>query len=170
MALTRHHTKLPLHVYFYILCSVVSCCYCYSFAQSYLTLCNPMDCRAPGFPVLHCLPEFAQVHIHWVSDAVPTISSPTALFSFCLQSFPASRSFPRSPLLSCLILHCPLFLLPSIFPGIKIFPNESTLVSSPVLGLKIKEGRILPCLLPFSQLLEQFLTHRKDLHSTMNSW
>ena len=29
-----------------------------------LTLCNPMDCNMPGFPVLHCLPEFAQTHVH----------------------------------------------------------------------------------------------------------
>ena len=28
-----------------------------------------MDCSTPGFPVLHCLPELAQTHIHWVSDA-----------------------------------------------------------------------------------------------------
>ena len=35
-----------------------------------LTLCNPMDCNTPDFPVLHYLPEFAQTHIHWVSDAI----------------------------------------------------------------------------------------------------
>ena len=35
-----------------------------------LTLCDPMDCSTPGFPVLHCLPEFAQVHIHWIGDAI----------------------------------------------------------------------------------------------------
>ena len=34
------------------------------------TLCNPMDCIKPGFPVLHYLPEFAQTHVHWVSDAI----------------------------------------------------------------------------------------------------
>ena len=33
-------------------------------AQSCLTLCNPMDCHTPGFPVLRYLPEFAQVHVH----------------------------------------------------------------------------------------------------------
>ena len=35
-------------------------------AKSCLTLCGPMDCSVPGFPVLHCLPEFAQTHGHWV--------------------------------------------------------------------------------------------------------
>ena len=30
-----------------------------SVAQSYPTLCNPMDCSMPGFAVLHCLLEFA---------------------------------------------------------------------------------------------------------------
>ena len=34
-----------------------------SVAKSYLTLCNPMDCSMPGFPVLHHLPEFAQTHV-----------------------------------------------------------------------------------------------------------
>ena len=29
-----------------------------------------MDCSSPGFPVLHCLPEFAQTYVHWVSDAI----------------------------------------------------------------------------------------------------
>ena len=29
--------------------------------QSCPTLCNPVDCSMPGFPVLHCLPEFAQI-------------------------------------------------------------------------------------------------------------
>ena len=28
------------------------------------TLCDPMDCSTPGFPVLHSLPEFAQTHVH----------------------------------------------------------------------------------------------------------
>ena len=41
-----------------------------SVAKSCLTLCNPMDYSKPGFPVLHCLPEFAQSHIHWVNDAI----------------------------------------------------------------------------------------------------
>ena len=31
---------------------------------SYLTLCDPMDCSTPGFPVLHQLPEFVQIHDH----------------------------------------------------------------------------------------------------------
>ena len=43
---------------------------CCSVAQSCPTLCNPMDCSTPGFPVLHNLPEFAQTPVHWVSDAI----------------------------------------------------------------------------------------------------
>ena len=56
------------------------CCLCCSDAKSYPTLCNPMDCSTPGFLVLHCLPEFAQTHVHWVGDAIqPThpLSSPS---------------------------------------------------------------------------------------------
>ena len=41
-----------------------------SFAQSYPTLCNPMDCCMTGLPVYHQLPEFTQTHVHWVSDAI----------------------------------------------------------------------------------------------------
>ena len=33
-------------------------------------LCDPMDHSTPGFPVLHYLPEFAQTHVHWVSDVI----------------------------------------------------------------------------------------------------
>ena len=39
-------------------------------AQSCLTLCNPMDCSTPGFPVHHLLPELIQTHIHQVRDAI----------------------------------------------------------------------------------------------------
>ena len=39
---------------------------CCLVAKSCPTLCDPMDCSVLGFPVLHCLPEFAQTHGHWV--------------------------------------------------------------------------------------------------------
>ena len=66
-----------------------------SVPQSCLTLWDPMDCSMPGFPVLHHLLELAQTQVHWVGDA-PTISSSVVPFSSCLQSFPASESFPMS--------------------------------------------------------------------------
>ena len=53
-----------------------------------------MDCSLPGFPVLHYLLKFAQIHVHWASDAIP--------FSNTL-----------SPL-----------LLSSIFPSITVFSNQ----------------------------------------------
>ena len=40
-----------------------------SVTQSCPTLCDPMDCSTPGFPVHHQLQELAQTHVHWVSDA-----------------------------------------------------------------------------------------------------
>ena len=57
-----------------------------------------MDCSAPGFPVLHCLPELAQTRVHWVGDTI-------------------------QPSYLC---H-PLLLLLSTFPSIRVFffPNES---------------------------------------------
>ena len=62
-----------------------------------LTICNPMDCSIPGFPGLHHLLEFVQTHVHQVGDAI-----------------------------HYLILCRPL-LLPSIFPSIRVFSNESVL-------------------------------------------
>ena len=47
--------------------SGVCCC---SVAQSCLTLCHPMDCSLPGFPVLQRFAELAQTRVHWVSDAI----------------------------------------------------------------------------------------------------
>ena len=38
--------------------------------QSCLTLCNPMDCSTPGFPVHHQLLKLAESHVHRVSDAI----------------------------------------------------------------------------------------------------
>ena len=41
-----------------------------SVAQSCLTLCDPMDCSMPGFPVHHQLLELMQIHVHRVGDAI----------------------------------------------------------------------------------------------------
>ena len=66
--------RIGLHI---LLC----CC---SVALPRPTLCNPMDCSTPGFPVLHYLLELAQTNVHWVDDAIqpsrPLLSpSPPAL-------------------------------------------------------------------------------------------
>ena len=71
---------------------------CCSVAPSCQTLCGPIDCSTPGFPVLHRLPEFVPTHVHWINDA-------------------NQLSPPLSPLL----------LLPSILPGIRVFSSESAL-------------------------------------------
>ena len=42
----------------------------FSVVQSSLILWASMDCSMPGFPVLYHLPELAQTHVHWVSDAI----------------------------------------------------------------------------------------------------
>ena len=47
---------------------IMLCCY-RSVAKLCPTVCDPMDCSMPGSSVLHCLPEFAQIHVHWVGDA-----------------------------------------------------------------------------------------------------
>ena len=63
------------------------------------TLCYPMDCSTPGFPVHHQLPELPQAHVLRVSDAIQ----------------------PSHPLLS-------LLLLPSVFPSIRVFTSELPLL------------------------------------------
>ena len=60
-----------------------------------------MDCSTPGLPVLHQLLELVQTHVHRVGDATH------------------------------LILYHPLLFLPSIFPSIRVFSNESVLIRWP---------------------------------------
>ena len=55
-----------------------------SVAQSFLTLCDPMNCSTPGLPVHHQLPEFTQTHVHRVHDAIQ-------------PSHPWSSPFPPAP-------------------------------------------------------------------------
>ena len=85
-----------------IICSFFELGYfcCCSVTRLYLTFCDPMDCSMPGSPVLHCLPEFVQIHVHWVSVMLSNH------FLFCPNS---------------------LFLLPSVFPSIRVFFKESAL-------------------------------------------
>ena len=59
-------TELIPDIYVYIL---ICGCFCLV-VQSCLTLCDPMDCSMPGFPVHHHLPKLAQTHVHWVGDAI----------------------------------------------------------------------------------------------------
>ena len=64
-----------------------------SVSQSCLTLCDPMDCSTPGFHVLHS-PRVCSDSCPLSRWCHPTISSSVVPFSSCLQSFPASGSFP----------------------------------------------------------------------------
>ena len=59
-----------------------------SATQSCQTLCDPMDCNTPRFPVHHQLPELAQTHVHRVSDA---IQSPHPLLSPSPPAFNLSQ-------------------------------------------------------------------------------
>ena len=70
-----------------------------SVTQSCPSLCNPMDCNMPGFPVHHQLPELVHTHVHQVSDAIqPSHSlSSSSLPTFSLSQhqglFPVSQFF-----------------------------------------------------------------------------
>ena len=69
---------------------IIFCCCC-SFAKSCPTLCDPIFCSTPPFPILHCILEFAQTHINRINHLV-------LCRSLFLQSFPASESFLMSQL------------------------------------------------------------------------
>ena len=65
-----------------------------SVTQSCPTLCDPMNRSMPGLPVHHKLPEFTQIHVHWVSDAIQPshpLSSPSPPAPN--PSFPMSQLF-----------------------------------------------------------------------------
>ena len=73
---------------------VYTCCVQFSpVAQSCLTLCDPMDCSMPGFPVHHQLPDLTQTHVHRVMPSNHLILFSVVPFSSCLQSCPASGVF-----------------------------------------------------------------------------
>ena len=62
------------------------------------TLCDPMDCSMPGFPVLHCLLEFAQTHVHCVNDAIQPSHPLSTPSPPVLSLSPESGSFPMNHL------------------------------------------------------------------------
>ena len=78
-----------------------------SVAQSCLTLCDLMDCSTPGFPSSHQLPELAQTHVHWVSDAIetshPLLSHSPPAFNLSLYSW-GNCIFGGVCMLSCVRL------------------------------------------------------------------
>ena len=79
--------KIKLKLPIYSVCSVSHSC---------LTLCSPMNCKTPRFPVHHQLPELAQTHAQYISDAIQPSHPLSSPFSSCLQTFPASGSFQMS--------------------------------------------------------------------------
>ena len=62
-----------------------------SVTQLCLTLCDPINCSLPGFPVYHQLLEIAQTHVHWVGDAIqsshPLLSPSLPAFSLSIRVF-----------------------------------------------------------------------------------
>ena len=75
--------------------TILDQCMC-SVTKSGLTLCHPMDCSTSGLPVLHHLPEFAHIHVHWVGDAIHLILC--CPFSPALN-FPSIRVFSNESVL-----------------------------------------------------------------------
>ena len=79
-----------------------------------------MNCSTPGFPSLHYLPEFAQTHV--MNCSTPGFPALHYLPEFA-QTHVTESVMPSNRLILC---H-PLLLLPSVFPNIRVFSNESTL-------------------------------------------
>ena len=69
-----------------------------SVAQSCPTLCNPMNRSMPGLPVQSPSPRVHSDSRPLSQWCHPAISSSVVPFSSCLQSLPASESFPMSQL------------------------------------------------------------------------
>ena len=89
--------KEPLGPFISLVCAYIKCWWCFVVqSPSCVWLCDPMDCSKPDFPVLYCLPECAQISRPLSQWYYLTISSSATLFSFCLQSCPASGVFPMS--------------------------------------------------------------------------
>ena len=87
------HVNINGYIYIVSKCSQNPRSLC-SVAQSCLTVCNPTDCSTPGFPVLHYLPEFAQIHVHWVGDAIqPSHPLLPSSFAFDLSQHQGLKAF-----------------------------------------------------------------------------
>ena len=69
-----------------------------SVPQLCLTLCDPTNCSTPGLPVHHQLPEFTQIHVHQVGDAIQTSYPLSSSSPPAPNLFPASGSFQLSQL------------------------------------------------------------------------
>ena len=122
-----------------------------------------MDCNIPGFPVLHCLLEFAQTYVHWVSDAIqpshPLWSpSPPALnlswhqvlFQWCLFAlgWPKYWSFSFSTSIPIKFRAVPLGLTDLI----SLLPKRFSRVISSTTVLKHQFFDTQPCLWSNSHL------------------
>ena len=66
----RQNTTLQICLRLYIMCLIDTFLNCCSVGTSCLIPWNAMDCSKPGFSAPHHLPEFAQVHVYWISDAI----------------------------------------------------------------------------------------------------
>ena len=94
-------------------------CHC-SVTKSCPTLWDPVDCSMPSFPVLHYLLEFAQIHVHWISNAIQP-----------------SHLLPPSSL-----------LVFKLSPNQGLSKVQNVLVSGPSWPLTHKAHSLLPSLLP----------------------
>ena len=89
LSMMTESIQIAISFGFYLPVMGICCC---SVAKSCLTLCNQADCSTPGSSVLRYLPELAQIHVHWVSDAIQP-SHPLLSHSLLSSVFPSIRVF-----------------------------------------------------------------------------
>ena len=98
-----------------------------------------MDCSTPGFPVHYQIPKLAQTHV--IKSVMPS---------------------------NHLILCCPLLLLPSILPSIRVFSNESVLhIKYWSFSFNISPSNEHPGLISFSMGLLDLLAVKGTLKSLL---
>ena len=92
----RQNATLQICLTLYVMCFSGTFFYCCSIGTSCLTPCNAMDCSTPGFSVPHHLPEFAQVHVHCIGDAIqpshPLMSTSFSALNLLQHNLKASVS------------------------------------------------------------------------------
>ena len=151
------HTRvesLPILIWWVFsgVCILSCCCSVTKLCQ---TLWGPMDCSMPGFPVLHYLPEFVQIHVHWVSETIQL-------------SHPLS---PSSPALD-LSQHQDLFLWVGCSPHMaKIYWSFSSSLPKNIELISFRiDGFDLHAVQGLSRVFSSITTQKHQFFSTQNLW
>ena len=114
--MSKFHWKYKMKTIVVTRTSLIGSVQFISVAQLCPTVCDPMHCSMPGFPVCHQLPELAQTHVHWVSDTtqpshpllfpsppVFNLSQHQGLFQWVSSSYQVAKVLELQHLMNILI-------------------------------------------------------------------